>query len=229
MIESVLQAVRNALLGDSAVWAALLVFLGGVLTSIGPCNMSMVPVVVAFVGGGKEAGRFRGFTLSFFFTLGSSITFVILGVLASLLGGVFGPAKSILYYIVAGVCLLIALNMFGVLSISLPVADVSRVGKLRSGALGAFLLGLTVGLAGSQCGTPVLVAILSVVMAKGLIAYGALLLFAYGLGRGVPIVLAGTFTGVLKAMPRLARVQRGMEIAAGIVLLAVGLYFIWIA
>ena len=66
-------------------------------------------------------------------------------------------------------------------------------------------------------------------MAKGLIAYGAGLLFAYGLGRGVPIVLAGTFTGLLKAMPRMARVQRVAEIAAGVILLAVGLYFIWMA
>ena len=228
-MESVLQAINHALLGQSPVWAFLLVFAGGVLTSIGPCNISMAPIVIAFVGGSKQPSKSRGFVLSLFFVLGSSLTFAILGVLASLVGGVFGPAKSILYYIVAAVCILIALNMLGVFKLNLPVADVSSIGKLRNGLLGAFLLGLTVGLAGSQCGTPVLVAILSVVMAKGLIAYGAGLLFAYGLGRGVPIVLAGTFTGVLKAMPRLARVQRGAEIAAGVILLAVGRYFIWMA
>ena len=228
-MEAVLKAINHALLGQSPIWAFLLVFAGGVLTSIGPCNMSMAPVVIAFVGGGKHPSRSRGFVLSLFFTLGSSLTFAILGVLASLVGGVFGPAKSILYYVVAAVCVLIALNMFGLLKLNLPVADVSSIGKLRSGVLGAFVLGLTVGLAGSQCGTPVLVAILSVVMAKGLIAYGAGLLFAYGLGRGVPIILAGTFTGLLKAMPRMARVQRVAEIAAGIILLAVGLYFIWMA
>ena len=228
-MESVLQAINHALLGQSPVWAFLLVFAGGVLTSIGPCNISMAPIVIAFVGGSKQPSKSRGFVLSLFFVLGSSLTFAILGVLASLVGGVFGPAKSILYYIVAAVCILIALNMLGVFKLNLPVADVSSIGKLRSGMLGAFLLGLTVGLAGSQCGTPVLVAILSVVMAKGLIAYGAGLLFAYGLGRGVPIVLAGTFTGVLKAMPRLAKVQRGAEIAAAVILLGVGLYFIWMA
>jgi len=229
MIENTAQAINHALLGQSIVWAFLLVFAGGVLTSIGPCNMSMAPIVIAFVGGTKQPSRSRGFILSLFFTLGSSLTFAILGVLASLVGGVFGPARSILYYIVAAVCILIALNMFGVFKLTLPVADVSAIGRLRGGVLGAFLLGLTVGLAGSQCGTPVLVAILSVVMAKGLIAYGAGLLFAYGLGRGVPIVLAGTFTGILKAMPRLAKVQRGAEVAAGIILLAVAFYFIWAA
>ena len=229
MTGSVVQSINHALLEHSALWAFALVFFGGVLTSIGPCNLSMAPVVVAFVGGGKPAGRLRGFWLSFFFTLGSSLTFAVLGVLASLVGGVFGPAKSILYYIVAAVCIAVALNMFGVFNLNLPVADVSSVGKWKSGTIGAFLLGMTVGLAGSQCGTPVLVVILSLVMSKGLVAYGAGLLFVYGLGRGVPIVVAGTFTSVLKAMPRLAKVQRGAEIAAGIILLAVGCYFIWAA
>ena len=229
MMENVARAINHALLGQSIVWAFLLVFAGGVLTSIGPCNMSMAPIVIAFVGGTKQPGRSRGFILSLFFTLGSSLTFAILGVLASLVGGVFGPARSILYYIVAAVCILIALNMFGVFKLTLPVADVSAIGRLRGGVLGAFLLGLTVGLAGSQCGTPVLVAILSVVMAKGLIAYGAGLLFAYGLGRGVPIVLAGTFTGVVKALPAMERWTRWMERSAGAVLVAIGLYFVWIA
>jgi cytochrome c-type biogenesis protein len=98
-----------------------------------------------------------------------------------------------------------------------------------TGLIGAFVLGLVVGLAGSQCGTPVLVAILGIVMAKGKLAYGASLLFAYGLGRGVPIVLAGTFTGVVKALPAMERWTRWMERSAGAVLVAIGLYFVWIA
>ena len=131
-MESVLQAINHALLGQSLIWAFLLVFAGGVLTSIGPCNISMAPIVIAFVGGSKQPSKSRGFVLSLFFTLGSSLTFAILGVLASLVGGVFGPAKSILYYIVAAVCILIALNMLGVFKLNLPVADVSSIGKLKS-------------------------------------------------------------------------------------------------
>ncbi len=69
----------------------------------------------------------------------------------------------------------------------------------------AFLLGVTIGLAGSQCGTPVLFAILSLVMSKGKIAYGAVLLFLYGLGRGLPVIAAGTFTGFAKGLPGVAK------------------------
>jgi cytochrome c-type biogenesis protein len=55
------------------------------------------------------------------------------------------------------------------------------------------------------------------------------LLFTYGLGRGIPIILAGAFTGVVKALPVMERWTRWMEKSAGVVLIAVGLYFVWIA
>jgi cytochrome c-type biogenesis protein len=66
-------------------------------------------------------------------------------------------------------------------------------------------------------------------MAKGKLAYGASLLFAYGLGRGVPIILAGTFTGVVKALPAMERWTRWMEKSAGVLLIGIGLYFVWLA
>jgi cytochrome c-type biogenesis protein len=66
-------------------------------------------------------------------------------------------------------------------------------------------------------------------MAKGAILYGAALLFVYALGRGVPIVLAGTFTGALKSLQKFGRWNSLFEKAAGIVIIAVGLYFVWIA
>ncbi|MBU1661633.1 MAG: cytochrome C biogenesis protein, partial [Chloroflexi bacterium] len=72
-------------------------------------------------------------------------------------------------------------------------------------APGAFLLGLISGLVASQCATPALAAILTYVMYTGAIAYGALLLFVYALGRGVPVVLAGTFTGALTSLQSLGR------------------------
>ncbi len=81
----------------------------------------------------------------------------------------------------------------------------------------------------SQCATPILVAILGIAMAKGTLAYGALLLFAYALGRGVPIVAAGTFTSVVKALPAMERWTKWTEKVAGVVVIGVGIYFVWIA
>jgi len=232
-VEAVTEFVTQTLpriISDLSALAYLLVFLGGVLTSIGPCNIAMVPVIIAYVGGQQDLTRSRGFWLSSFFTLGSSVTFMLLGVVAATIGGLFGTESKILHWFVALICFAIGLSLLGALKVNLDfMARLQPKRVAVTGLIGAFLLGLVVGLAGSQCGTPVLVAVLGLVMAKGKLAYGASLLFAYALGRGVPIVLAGTFTGVIKALPAMERWTRWMERAAGVVLVGIGLYFVWIA
>jgi cytochrome c-type biogenesis protein len=218
------------IVSELSALAYLLVFLGGVLTSIGPCNLSMVPVIIGYVGGQHDLTRTKGFWLSFSFTLGSSVTFMLLGLIAATVGGLFGPESAILHWFVALVCFIIGLNLLHAINLNLDFLTRLQPKRVAiTGLIGAFLLGLIIGLAGSQCGTPVLVAILSIVMAKGKLAYGASLLFAYALGRGVPIVLAGTFTGVVKALPAMERWTNWMERAAGVILIAIGLYFVWIA
>jgi cytochrome c-type biogenesis protein len=218
------------LIGELSALAYLLVFLGGVLTSIGPCNLSMVPVIIGYVGGRQDLTRTKGFWLSLFFTLGSSLTFMLLGVIAATLGGLFGAESKILHWFVALVCFAIGLSLLGALKVNFDfMARLQPKRIALTGLIGAFLLGLVVGFAGSQCGTPVLVAILGIAMAKAKLAFGASLLFAYGMGRGVPIILAGTFTGVVKALPAMERWTRWMERAAGVVLVGVGLYYVWIA
>lgn len=51
----------------------------------------------------------------------------------------------------------------------------------------------------------------------------------YALGRGVPIVLAGTFAGVLKGFRSLGKWSGWFEKASGIIILLVGVHFLWIA
>ena len=229
MGESLAQSLRQ-IVGGLGPLAFVLSFLGGVVTSIGPCNLSMVPVIVAYVSGQERVTRARGFWLSLFFTLGSSATFVLLGVIAATVGGIFGPESKVLRWLVALVCFAIGLSLLGVLRLNLNfLTRLQPRGIKRTGFLGAFLLGLVIGLAGSQCATPVLAVILSIALEKGDLAYAAGLLFSYALGRGVPIVLAGTFTGVVEALPGAQRFTTWIERAAGVVLIAIGLYFVWIA
>lgn len=207
--------------------AFLLVFIGGIITSIGPCNLAMVPAIMAYVGGQIEINRTRSFWLSLFFTLGTASTFMLLGVFIALVGGIFGSAQSILYYLVAVVCIIVGLSLLHLFQINIPWFSALQQYSPRQGLLGAYTLGMVLGLAGSQCGTPILFAILSIVMLKGNIVYGAVLLFFYALGRGLPVVLAGTFTGLLKNMPLLAKWSGILEKVAGVVLLGLGMYFLW--
>lgn len=209
------------LIENASLLAFALVFLGGILASIGPCNVAMIPLVVGYVGGSRELPRARAFSLSLMFAIGLALTFMLLGV---------GASTTWWYYLVAFVCFVIGLNMLGLIHIETPL----WLGGLRErvtlkGAPGALLLGLVSGLVASQCATPVLAAILTYMMAKGALLYGAALLFVYALGRGVPIVLAGTFTGILKRMQAFGRWNEALEKVAGIVVIAVGLYFVWLA
>lgn len=210
--------------------ALILVFAGGVLTSIGPCNMAMIPLIIGYVGGSRDLSRGRSFVLSATFATGLAITFMLLGVIVSFVGGLVGAGHKWFYYIVAGVCILIGLQLLGLIQLPMPDFLAEQRQRMRwRGAPGALALGLVSGLVASQCATPVLAAILTYVMAEGAVAYGALLLFVYALGRGVPIVAAGAFTGALKQLRAFGRWSGALEKVSGVIVIAVGLYLVWLA
>lgn len=207
-----------------------LVFLGGLITSLGPCNVATIPLIVGYVGGSHDLPHWRSFSLSLAFALGLAITFMLLGVAAASIGGLIGVSNRWWYYLVAGICFVIGLQMLGVLNLNLPgwfSGLRERIGL--KGVPGALALGLVSGLVASQCATPVLAAILTYVMAKGALLYGGVLLFVYALGRGVPVVLAGTFTGALKQMQSIGRWSHTLETISGVIVILVGFYFLWIA
>ena len=72
--------------------AYVLVFVGGLLTSLGPCNIATIPLIVGYMGGSRELSRTRSFLLSLTFAIGLALTFMLLGVIAALIGGVIGAA-----------------------------------------------------------------------------------------------------------------------------------------
>jgi cytochrome c-type biogenesis protein len=217
-------------LGSFSLLGLVLVFLGGILTSLGPCNVATIPLIVGFVGGSHDLPRRCVFSISLAFALGQAITFMLLGVVAAFIGGLIGASNRWWYYLVAGVCFVIGLQMLGVINLSFPMWFEGLREKIGlKGIPGALALGLISGLVTSQCATPVLAAILTYVMAKGALLYGAVLLFIYALGRGVPVVLAGTFTGALKNFRKMGHWSESIEKASGMIILAVGFYFLWIA
>lgn len=61
--------------------ALILVFAGGALTSIGPCNMAMIPLIIGYVGGSRDLSRGRSFVLSAAFATGLALTFMLLSVI----------------------------------------------------------------------------------------------------------------------------------------------------
>ena len=220
-----------SLLNPSSFLGYILIFTSGILTSIGPCNIAMIPLIVGYVGGSHQLPRWKAFTISTVFSIGLAVTFMLLGVSASLIGGMLGGSMRIWYYLVAIVCFVIGLQMLQVIHLSPPPWLERLQERVKTkGLFGAFLIGLVSGLVSSQCATPALAAILTYVMAqKQSLFYGAVLLFIYALGRGIPIILAGTFTGVVKNLHALGKWSGWLEKASGVVIIMVGFYFLWIS
>lgn len=216
------QAVENV-----SLLSFLIVYFGGVITSISPCMISMVPLMVGYIGGFGETSRLKGFMMSLSFILGLSVTFAVLGVSAALLGRIFGQVGDAWLYIIAVVAIVMGLQLLGVINISFPTLSKMPV---RGGGMGtSFLMGLLFGLVASPCATPVLAVIVAFVAAKGQVWYGGALLFTYGLGHGLPLLVVGTFTAVLKSYTGFQRWARYVTYASGVLLMLFGLYFLILA
>ena len=183
-------------LSENPFLAYLGVFLGGILSSSSPCVLATIPLVIGYVSGYSEGDRRKAFLYSLTFILGLSITFTILGAIASLLGGLFGVISRAWYFIVGGIAVVIGLNLIGLFEWSLPIPV--HLQPKQKGILGAFLLGIFFGIVSSPCATPVLALILTFVASKGEVAYGTSLLFVYALGHCALIFLAGTATGFVE-------------------------------
>ena len=100
----------------------------------------------------------------------------------------------------------------------------------RQGYLGAFLLGLLFGLVSTPCAVPILAVLLAFVAEKGNVLYGALLLFVYALGHSALVLAAGTSVGAAKSLieSKGLRTAHGvLQKAAGILIIGLGLYFLF--
>ncbi|MDN5292927.1 MAG: cytochrome c-type biosis protein [Eubacteriales bacterium] len=221
MLGEIIAWLQQALAGNKGL-ALILVYLGGVLTSISPCVLSTIPLVAGYIGSG-EGGR-KGFLLSFLFVVGMSTTFAAMGLLAASVGMIFGQVGRGWYYFLAALAIVMGLHLLEVIHINFP--SLQKLPRPRYTAVSAYLLGLLFGLAASPCATPVLAVIVAYVAARGEPLYGGALLFIYGLGHGLPLLITGAFAAAVKGMERLRPFSRYVNYVSGTLLIIAGLYFL---
>ncbi|MBX7115356.1 MAG: thioredoxin family protein [Myxococcaceae bacterium] len=178
------------------LFAAGIIFLGGLATSLTPCVYPLIPITVG-VFGARQAGRGRALLLTLAYINGMGIVFAVLGVIAAFSGKAFGSALGN-PLVVAGLALfLIALaaSMFGAFEIALPSSLATKLnGVGGSGILGAFLMGSVSGFLAAPCTGPTLFGVLTWVGQMQNPVLGGSLLYVYALGIGVPFFLIGVFT-----------------------------------
>jgi len=228
MIENLPDTISTLI--QQNVWVApLAAVVAGILTSLTPCSLSSVPLVIGYVGAANAKDAKRSFRLSLTFALGMAITFTALGTAASLLGRLMSGTGSWWYLILGTLMVLMALQTWEVYDF-IPSSSLVGNNKKR-GYIGALLTGMLGGLFSSPCATPVLVALLTLVAGKGSLVWGVFLLLLYSLGHSILVVVAGTSIGFVKnlsASKRYGVFSLIAKYAMGAVLLLIGFYLLFL-
>ena len=224
----ILQSI--SLLIENNVWLApFLAFAAGALTSLTPCSVSSVPLVIGYVGGTAGSDTRKAFRLSLVFVLGSALTFTALGTAASTAGMFFIRAASWWYLMLGSLMILMALQTWGIFEI-IPSSYLMSKNR-KKGYLGAFIAGILGGIFSSPCSTPVLIALLAIVAGKGSILWGASLLILYSIGHGLLVLAAGTsFSFAQKLSENIEESRTGsiIKLALGAIILLAGLYMLYL-
>jgi len=200
-------------------------YLGGVIATASPCILASIPLVIGFVGGYAGGQKRQAFFYSLTFVVGLALVMSALGAMAALMGTMFGDVGTYWYFVVSGILMVMGMQLAGVINLQLG-GNAQRFLPQKTGLLGALILGLLFGLVLSPCASPVLAVILTLAAVQGKVAYGSTLLFAYALGQGTLILVAGTFTGVIESylQSKSARVGTILQQAAGGLIFFAGCY-----
>jgi len=215
--------------GRGPVAILLIVLLGGLALNLTPCVLPLVPINLAIIGAGAQAGsRMRGFLLGGMYGAAMAAVYGVLGLIVILTASTFGTINASPWFNL-GIALLfvvLALAMFDVI-----VIDFSKYSdrfKVSDESRGSFLVAFTMGgiaaLLAGACVAPVVVQV--VLFSSNLYATGtpaALALpFVLGIGMAIPWPIAGAG---IAALPRPGAWMVRIKQAFGVIILATAAYY----
>lgn len=205
-----------------------LIVLGGLGLNLTPCILPLIPINLAIIGAGAQAGsRRRGFALGGAYAAGMAFAYGTLGVIVVLTGAKFGTLNSSPWFnlIMAGIFAVLSLSMFDILAI-----DFSRFqGRVSTGqSSGKFAAAITMGavaaLLAGACVAPVVISVLlqaTSLYSRGIVL-GLALPFVLGVGMGLPWPFAGAG---LSFLPKPGKWMTRVKYAFGVMIAVMGLYY----
>ena len=186
-------------------------YLAGVLSTLSPCVLPLLPILIASA---LAQHRFGPLALA----AGLTLSFALVGVSIATLGASIGLDQGLLRKAAAllligfGVLLLVPAlqTRFALATAGVGAAGDGLLARLSgSGWGGQFMVGLVLGLVWSPCVGPTLGAASTLASQGRDLGQIALLMLLFGLGAGTPLLLIGTLSR--EAMAR----TRGRFMAAG--------------
>ncbi|MCB5161332.1 protein-disulfide reductase DsbD [Marinomonas algarum] len=225
----------SLLLGSDDLWSTLMIVFGlGLLLSLTPCVLPMVPIVSAIVVGTRDS-RLGAFYYSVLYVLGMALTYAAIGGLV----GVFGTQLNlqaqlqnpILLAFSAVLFVLLALAMFGLYELRLPSSWQQRLQMSNESSdstwqssVSVFITGVLSTLVVSPCVSAPLAGALLYIGGQGDAWYGAMMLFVMALGMGIPLLLVGLFGP--KVLPKNGEWLHDIKVLMGFGLLAMAVWLL---
>ena len=216
------EQILNNGLNDPTPLTLLIVFTGGLLTSLGPCSLSLLPITVAYLAGFKNKQKPLQKTISF--CGGIVVSLVILGSLSGFLGKIYGQLPGFFSIFISLLAIVMGLNLLGLLKFSLPSGPDPEIWTSKvPPSFAPVSAGLAFGLASSPCTTPVLAVLLAWVAKQGNPLSGTIFLASFAIGQIVPLFIAGTFAASIPKLLSLRPIGKWVPPISGVILLSVGL------
>lgn len=207
----------------------LFAVLAGILTIGAPCILPLLPILLGSSIGGPK-------TRPLFIAGGFALTFAVLGLTLSYITTALNLDPNILRYVAV-----VALGIFGLLMIwptpfekltaylsSFSTKATSWSRAAGNGNFGGFVLGVTLGIIWTPCAGPVLGSILTLIATQSDLAASTILLVAYAIGAGIPMLVIA-YGGQLAAekvraiAPYTTRIQQIFGVV--IILMAMAIFF----
>ena len=216
-----LSAGFNQALAAGQLVALPLALVAGLVAGVNPCCLALYPAAAGACCVTEDQAIKRPVGKAVAFVVGVAVAIAALGVVAAYIGRV-AVVSAPLKYAIAFLPILMGLYRLG--WISLPL---STPKALRPGIGGAFGTGLLMALIIGPFGTPVLASVLSFAAYQQSFLYGGVLLFLYGIGNGVPVMLVGTAAGGVLRRFEGSRFEHWLDPILGGLLILLGFYLLW--
>lgn len=209
----------------------LIAFVAGAASFLSPCVLPLLPGYLSYMSGvsvemvsAGEASPRRLLLPTALFVLGFSTIFVALGTSASLAGSLLAQNRMLLSRIGGGLIIVMGLLFMGVLPFRWLYFERRMDMRTGSTLVGNYLMGSAFGVGWTPCIGPTLGATLLLASQEQTAGRGALLLFVYSMGLGVPFVLSALGVSRLtRVLSFFRKHQRWVMGIAGGLLVAFGL------
>ena len=201
-------------------------FLAGLLLSLTPCVLPMVPILSSIVISSNKNHAIR-YTLSY--VAGVSATYVIFGIVASITGSFLSSSLQNIYFLLFNgfLFLIFALAMFDIFHFNISENNFlsNLLNKInKKNIIHIFFLGLFSALILSPCVAPPLAAAILYISQANDILLGGLSLFIMSIGMSVPLLLIGFSANRFLPKPGIWMVK--VKKLIGFVLIGMSIYII---